>query len=249
MSRAKLYLIPGYAWHITHRCHNRRFLLKLRKDKKNWMSWMYQARLKYRLHILNYAVTSNHIHLIVYHDGRAETISRSMLLAASRTALEYNQRKERSGAFWEGSYHATAVETNEHLLNCMIYIDLNMVRAGVVEHPQSWPFCGFKEITGVSRRRLLIDLPLLTQFLGIKNPEALGSVYREWIQEALSRKDLLRKPMWTESIAVGGKGFVDEIRKKLGIKVAYREILPESGSYMLREPSASFFKEKCWLNP
>jgi REP-associated tyrosine transposase len=42
---------------------------------------------------------------------------------------EYNQRKDRQGAFWEDRYHATAIEADEHLHHCLIYIDLNMVRA------------------------------------------------------------------------------------------------------------------------
>ena len=52
-----------------------------------------------------------------------------MQLIAGRTALEYNQRKGRQGAFWEDRYHATAIEADEHLHRCLIYIDLNMVRA------------------------------------------------------------------------------------------------------------------------
>jgi putative transposase len=235
-------MIPGYAWHITHRCHNRLFLLKLLKDKKNWMSWMYSARVKYGLHILNYAITSNHIHLIVYHDGRPNVIPRSMLLAASRTALEYNHRKDRSGAFWEGNYHATAVQTDSHLMNCMVYIDLNMVRARVVQHPRDWRFCGFQEITGMSHRRRLIDLPLLMKFLGCKKPEELQSTYQGWIEDALRKRDLERKAIWTESVAVGGKSFVEEIREKLGIKAIHKKSLPHPGSYMLKDPSSNYVK-------
>ncbi|CAB1080953.1 Transposase and inactivated derivatives [Olavius algarvensis Delta 1 endosymbiont] len=58
-----------------------------------------------------------------------------MGLIAGRTAQQYNQRKKRKGAFWQDRYHATAIETGEHLLRCLVYIDLNMVRAGVVDHP------------------------------------------------------------------------------------------------------------------
>ena len=43
-------------------------------------------------------------------------------------------RKNRNGAFWEDRYHATAVQTNKHLIKCITYIDLNMVRAGVAKH-------------------------------------------------------------------------------------------------------------------
>jgi len=57
-----------------------------------------------------------------------------MKLVAGRTVQEYNQRKARKGAYWEDRYHATAVESGEHLARCMVYIDTNMVRAGVVSH-------------------------------------------------------------------------------------------------------------------
>ena len=64
-----------------------------------------------------------------------------------RSAQEYNQRKARHGAFWEDRYHATAVEVDEHLHRCLVYIDLNMVRAGVVTHPSNWAHSGYQRFT------------------------------------------------------------------------------------------------------
>ena len=85
--------------------------------------------------ILNYAVTSNHVHLLVLDEKGRDVIPQSIKLVAGRTGQEYNLRKNRKGAFWEDRYHATAVESEQHLLRCLVYIDLNMVRAGVVSHP------------------------------------------------------------------------------------------------------------------
>jgi REP-associated tyrosine transposase len=68
-------------------------------------------------------------------DTGPNIIAQSMQLIAGRTAQEYNQRKYRQGAFWEDRYHATAIETDEHLHRCLVYIELNMVRAGVVPYP------------------------------------------------------------------------------------------------------------------
>ena len=74
-------------------------------------------------------------------------MAQSIQLIAGRTAQEYNERKGRQGAYWEDRYHATAVQANQHLHRCMVYIDLNMVRAGTVSHPakregkcQAFPF-------------------------------------------------------------------------------------------------------------
>ena len=64
---------------------------------------------------MNYAVTSNHIHLPVVGNDDRDVIPNSVKLIAGRTGQEYNQRKNRKGAFWEDRYHATAVENGEHL--------------------------------------------------------------------------------------------------------------------------------------
>jgi len=61
-------------------------------------------------------------------DGKRDVIPKSIQLVARRTGQEYNQRKKRKGAFWEDRYHGTAVETGEHLLRCVVYIDFHPVK-------------------------------------------------------------------------------------------------------------------------
>jgi putative transposase len=70
------------------------------------------------------------------------------------------------GAFWEDRYHATAIEGGEHLLRCVVYIDLNMVRAGVVAHPGEWAHGGYREIQAPRRRCVLIDYQALGHLAG-----------------------------------------------------------------------------------
>jgi len=77
MPRAKRYHIPGYVWHITYRCHKREFLLKFARDRRRWIHWLIEAKKRYGLSILNYMVTSNHIHLLVYDSGEKMAIANS----------------------------------------------------------------------------------------------------------------------------------------------------------------------------
>jgi len=121
MPRANRYFVPGYAWHITHRCHKKEFLLKLARYRRSWMSWLFEAKKRYRLRVLNYMATPNHIHLLVLDSGERDVIPKSMQLISGRTSQEFNQRKKRKGAFWEDRYHATAVETDHHLVWQTIY--------------------------------------------------------------------------------------------------------------------------------
>ena len=233
--RGKLFFIPGIVWHITHRCHNRDFLLKFIKDKKRWLFWLFQAKKKYGLTILNYAVTSNHIHLLVFADGKQWTIPRSILLVASRTAKEFNQRKNRTGAFWDDNYHATAIESDQHFHQCMVYIDLNMVRAGVVRHPSEWPFCGYNEFMQNPRRYRLIDIRTVMNLIGIYDLKALKNFYSECIESTLASDKMTRDALWTESIAVGTEAFISNVHNQLGYKAKYRNIHKIQKSWIIKD--------------
>jgi REP element-mobilizing transposase RayT len=235
MARANRHHIPGQVWHITHRCHKKEFLLKFAKDRRCWRSWLFEAKKRFGLRILNYVVTSNHIHLLVI-DTEPEVIPKSLQLIAGRTAQEFNQRKGRKGAFWEDRYHATAVERNEHLIRCLVYIDLNMVRAGVISHPSEWDMNGFNEIHNPPERKGIIDLSGLRNFCGIPDPEQFAEQYRQWVRHAINQGSIQREGYWSESIAVGSVGYVEEIRSKLGFNSEGRIIAEQAvGRCVLRE--------------
>jgi hypothetical protein len=108
-----------------------------------------------------------------------------MQLIAGRTAQEFNQRKRRKGAFWEDRYHATAVETNHHLISCLTYIDLNMLRAGAVAHPSERASGGYSEIQKPLERYSVTDRRAPMDLLGIPSIVALRRSQKDWVEEAL----------------------------------------------------------------
>jgi len=235
MARAKRHYIPGQVWHLTHRCHKREFLLKFVKDKRPWTQWLFEAKKRYGLVILDYTVTSNHIHLLVVDDGDRDTIPKSIQLVAGRSAQEYNQRKKRKGAYWEDRYHATAVETGEHLLRCLVYIDLNMVRVGVVSHPSEWAFGGYNEIQSPRRKCVLINHEQLATLAGYDSYDSFRKSHKKWVNELLSNGSNIRDRQWTRGVAVGEKQFVEKIKTELGSKALGRRIHEASEGYELRE--------------
>jgi REP element-mobilizing transposase RayT len=251
MARANRHHLPGYVWHITHRCHKKEFLLKFKKDKKRWISWLFEAKKRFGLCVLNYTVTSNHIHLLVY-DCKEDVIPKSIQLIAGRTARVYNIRKNRTGAFWEDRYHATAVHTDEHFIRCLVYIDLNMVRAGVVRHPSEWAFGGYTEIQNPKQRYSIVNRGQLMNLLGIKDDDRMMEVHRQWVDTILKNGSNKRDGQWTESIAVGDKEFVLETKARLGAKAVGRKISGENGNYELRESPIPYMPlftlEKCVLS-
>jgi putative transposase len=208
MPRANRIIHRGLVWHLTHRCHKKSFLLKFARDRRRWRHWLWVARKRFGFCVLNYVATSNHVHLLVQDQGRRE-ISKSMQLVAARTAQEYNRRRSRNGAFWEDRYHATAVQTDRHLVRCLVYIDLNMVRARAVDHPREWEISGYHEIQKPRARKGVIDHVALRMLCDIENQVQLQKAHRRWVSEALptTRRD----SRWTDSPAVGDEYFLPKI--------------------------------------
>ncbi len=222
MPRAHRFFLPGYIYHITHRCHRREFLLKFARDRQCWLHWLYRARQRFGLCVLNYVVTSNHVHLLVEDQGRAE-IARSLQLVGGCVAQQYNRRKKRRGAFWEDRYHATLVDLDTYLAACLTYIDLNMVRAGAVDHPQQWREGGYWELINPPQRYRITDTDRLMALLGLARQKQLQQLRSRWIDQAIETADLQRRLRWTDSVAVGSKRFIDQVRRDLGHAVMHRQ--------------------------
>ena len=97
MPRANRHYIPGYVWHITHRCHKKEFLLKFAGDRRRYLRWLLEAEKRFGLSVLNYMASSNHVHLLVRDNGERGAIPHSIQLIAGRTGQEFNQTKIRRG--------------------------------------------------------------------------------------------------------------------------------------------------------
>ncbi len=161
--------------------------------------------------------------------------------------------RARKGAYWEDRYHATAVESGEHLARCMVYIDTNMVRAGVVSHPSMWSFCGYNEIQERRRKNILIDYDRFQWLIGSGSYDQLRSNHRGWIDEYLGNGAKGRQDEWTDSIAVGGKPFIEKVKALLSFKTNGREVLEGGEGYPLLEDAtpytALFSAEKDDISP
>ena len=239
MPRANRHFVAGQIWHITQRCHERRFLLRFDVDRRRWLYWLFQARRRHGLSVLNYVVTSNHVHLLV-HDHGNNAIADAMQLIAGRTAQEYNDRIGRHGAFWEDRYHATAVAGEAHLARCMLYIDLNMVRAGAVAHPGHWSASGFAEIQNPRRRGARLDYRRLCELFGFATVGQLQCDRRRQVAERLDTGIGGRDPVWTESVAVGSLDYTLMMRRALALSNPGREPRPEAEGWSLREQGARY---------
>jgi len=193
-------------------------------------------------------VTSNHIHLLVIDKNKSPSavIPRSMQLIAGRTAQEYNQRKNRRGAFWEDRYHVTLVDTDDYLNQCITYIDMNMVRAGVVSHPKEWTYCGYYEMLTFRKRYTILDTQMLLDLFSQTNLVDSVEHRRFTVDSAILKNQyLVRDKKWTESVAVGRQHFLDKVKKESAGKARGRKVELEENSYVLKELKVPYIQNSC----
>ena len=99
MPRANRLRGSGGVFHLTHRCHNRAFLLKFARDREAYRALLREHVQRFDVSVLDYCVTSNHVHLLMEATEHS-AISGFMREVASEFARAYNRRKQRTNAFW-----------------------------------------------------------------------------------------------------------------------------------------------------
>jgi putative transposase len=207
MPRSSDYLLPGYTYHLTHRCHDRQFLLKFAQDRDVYREWLRVGVQRHRVPVYGFCITSSHVHVLAHVDS-VESVSRFMHLASGSTAKRYNLRKGRTGSMWQHPYHCTMVEDGTHLLNCLTYINLNMVRAGAVAHPGEWRWCSHDELLGTRKRYRILNIERLCESLGGVSEKQLCRWYADAVKQRLVQGQMQRESIWTDSLAVGSEAFV-----------------------------------------
>lgn len=174
---------------------------------------------RYPVDVLNYVVTSNHVHLLLF-ARQARDVSAGLHFLQGNAARDYNRRVGREGSFWRGRYHPTLIEGGSHLARCVFYIDLNMVRAGVVSHPQDWRASGYHELCGNRQRYRLVNVEQLIRCIGY-DPAMSNHVeeFRSWYQDTLEEKLFetyhAREAYWSEATAIGSESFVGRFTNRI----------------------------------
>jgi REP-associated tyrosine transposase len=84
---------------------------------------LFEMRKRYRVDILDYIVTSNHVHLLLT-ARKGKNISDGLRHLHGRVAQFYNLENKKQGSFWSDRFHSTLIQDGQHLGKCLFYIDL-----------------------------------------------------------------------------------------------------------------------------
>lgn len=134
MARLPRLTAPGLPHHLIQRGNNRQSIFIDEADCISYLNEFAELADGHGLAIHAYVLMPNHVHLLVTPVQR-ETLPRVMQALGRRYVRRFNDRHRRTGTLWEGRYRSTLIETDRYLLACMRYIEMNPVRAGLVNEP------------------------------------------------------------------------------------------------------------------
>ena len=212
MARLPRLTLPGYPHHIIQRGNNRQMIFADTQDFATMMALLAENAHKFAVAVHAYVLMDNHFHLLAT-PATAEALP-LMMQAVGRSYVRYfNQRHARSGTLWEGRYRSTLIETERYLLACMVYIDLNPVRAGMVAQPGAWQWSSHAHYLG-QRIDKLVTPHALYWALG-NTPFAREAAYAGLVQAGIGSGD---QAALTDAAlsgwAWGDTEFVAELQKK-----------------------------------
>ena len=141
--RARLSL-PGIPWHIIQRGKNRSVCFYAEEDYRFYHHHLRELASRFGCAVHAYVLMTNHVHLLL----TPETTDSAALLMkhlGQRYAQYVNRAYHRSGTLWEGRFRSCLTQSEDDVLTCYRYIELNPVRAAMVRQPQDhrWSSYGF----------------------------------------------------------------------------------------------------------
>jgi putative transposase len=140
---ATLSEIPGHPLHVIQRGHLHAPCFFGDEDCVAYLGWLGRYASRYGCSVHAYVLMGNHVHLLLT-PSRENGVAGLMRALGERYARYVCELHDRKGTLWEDRYRAFPVHAGRYLLSCMRYIELNPVRARVVEWPGQYRWSSFR---------------------------------------------------------------------------------------------------------
>jgi len=212
MARLPRLSIGGYPHHVIQRGNDRAAIFFDRDDYVRYLHALGEVTKTLEIAVHAYVLMPNHVHLLMTPTD-AKAIGRAMQAIGRRYVRWFNDRRARTGALFEGRYRSTLVEADRYLLACMRYIELNPVRAGIVQRPDEFPWSSYRHHAGLTVESGVSDHPLYWA-LG-NTPFERQANYMRLFQQGPGTADLERIRQATHGgWVLGDSKFLEELARK-----------------------------------
>ena len=218
MPRMPRIVLPGTPLHLIQRGNNRQACFYSDSDYLVYLEWLDEYARKHECQIHAYVLMTNHVHLLVT-PLKAESVGLLMKQLGQRYVQYINRSYRRSGTLWEGRFKSCVAEDDVYVLGCYRYIELNPVRADMVEHPAEYRWSSYRANAQSEKSTLLTPHQ---QYVDLaSNGEQRTMAYRDLFRYQMEPGlvDEIRKAT-NGNYALGSDLFKEEVSAMLGRRVS-----------------------------
>ncbi|MEQ9009460.1 MAG: transposase, partial [Ekhidna sp.] len=217
MPRRPRAFLPDVPVHLIQRGNNRQVCFYADQDYATYLDKLLESSRACGVAIHSYVLMTNHVHLLCS-PSTTDGVS-SMMQGLGRYFVRYiNATYDRSGTLWEGRFKVSMVNTEKYLLTVSRYIELNPVRARMVDHPVEYPWSSYRNNGAGVPIRLITHHPVYLR-LGRSNSERQRR-YRALFDQEMPKLTLDQIRMAANKSWVLGDGhFKRQVEKQLGYRI------------------------------
>jgi len=209
-------LIDGGAYHVLMRGNNSQVIFHEPADYQRYLQQLLAYKREHALKVYHFALMPNHVHLILEVQVGQE-LSRAMLGLNLSYALSYRKRHEYNGHLWQGRFKSLLIDKDSYLLECGRYVELNPVRAGLVQKPETYPWTSYR-VYAQGFDNPLVDQNPLYETLGA-TPTERQQQYKRFIYDGFRQalpEGFLRHRF------LGSPSFVKHLEAQFGLPAVNR---------------------------
>lgn len=211
MPRKQRFNLIGIPQHVIQRGNNREPCFYAEDDYRRYLEDLKESAEKYDCRIHAYVLMTNHVHLLVT-PMKESGISQMMQALGRRYVYYINKTYKRTGTLWEGRYKSSLIDSDNYLLTCMRYIELNPIRASMVNHPGEYKWSSYHANAQGDINSLIESHPLYIE-LGT-NEKVRQENYRELFRHHMDN-DILHeiRESLNHELVLGHSYFKDKIEE------------------------------------
>lgn len=221
MTRKGRIIVPSTPHHIIQRGHNKNVVFVSEEDYTYYLDNLKEWKKALDCKVYAYCLMTNHVHLIIDPGSDLNALALLMKRVAGRQTRYVNKQEGRSGTLWEGRYKSSPIQIETYLLACSRYIELNPVRAKVVDKPEEYRWSSYRAKVGLEDQTW-IDFDPCYQALGQTREEQIRR-YAAWVSDAIPEGE------WDQIRAAAQRGqltgadrFISDVARHIGRRVEFR---------------------------
>ena len=214
--RARL-SVTGIPWHIIQRGNKRATCFYADEDYRLYLEYLEELSTKFGCAVHAYVLMTNHVHLLLTPETQ-DSAALLMKHLGQRYVQYINRTYRRSGTLWEGRFRSCLTQTEDYVLACYRYIELNPVRADMVRHPREYRWSSYRT-NAEGRSSTLIQAHDMYKRLG-RSSDSRREAYRGLFKAHTDDRmlDSIRTAT-NGNYVLGTTRFQEEIAQMLGRRV------------------------------